>query len=514
MHKGFKLRLSTGETVEIRSRLGSGGYGAVYRGQIVGKKGPGGVVAVKTLPPWAAAGDDERASLTNEIERMRDIDHPNVVHLLDWIENTEHEGPILVTEFVAQGDLRKDLNRRRQVRDLFPVDVGLRMCSEIASGLHYLNVIQGLVHRDIKPENLLLAGEGVKIADLGIAKVRDDATRRHTFKHAGSVEYEAPERREPGADLGGVDLYAAGLVFHEILTLAHPLRSAVKDADDSLAWIRAHREATRPALGEIRKDVPAAIARMLDAMISCDPSERPEWAQVLTALRSHAGPGGGSGTGPGRFDHLVSLARDARDRDQRAADADARAHADAVAFRDPLVAQVRARVQGWVAEFNASAPDDLRILASPPSDAASDGLLSCELPSRQRMTCTVFAAIYPPLRVSDDAGVFDVRVAATIAIEGRDQPSLTLAVLEATSGGRDGPVLAGLAQKSMVVESLDGWSEKSLLARRDSQIRAAASGAIAPRDPGRVLPVVHRDIDALFGAFLERVFRPPSDPLR
>ncbi|HYH97750.1 serine/threonine-protein kinase [Hyalangium sp.] len=190
--------------LSLKQRLGSGGMGTVYEAE--GSLGP---CAVKVLSAMVAAEPAVRVRFRREAEALRKIQHPAVVRVLAegeergfcWYAMERVEGPDLRTK-LAEGPLSA------------PEVEGLaRRVLSALSAVH----AHGFVHRDVKPSNLLLAKDGAKLCDFGIARLDGATTLTASAALIGSLRYMAPEQQRLGRADARSDLYALGLVLYEAL---------------------------------------------------------------------------------------------------------------------------------------------------------------------------------------------------------------------------------------------------------------------------------------------------------
>jgi len=145
-------------------------------------------VAIKILSKRKMQEEDI-AGMQNEISILSQIDHPNVVKLVDTYEDKGHY--CLVMEIMQGGELFEEIMKNEKLEEK---DVHGLMIPVFDAVFHCH--AQGIVHRDIKPENLLLSDKNlsealVKIADFGLARsvsIDDLATTT-----AGTPGYVAPE---------------------------------------------------------------------------------------------------------------------------------------------------------------------------------------------------------------------------------------------------------------------------------------------------------------------------------
>src|SRR5690606_34223477 len=138
-----------------------------------------------------------------------------------------------VTPYVEGGTLRDRLARD----GVLPLADALRVLREVASALAYAHA-RGVVHRDVKPENVLIDDGGTLLGDFGIARAIERATSIDgphtpsalTAAGFGTPAYMAPEQGAPGtlAD-HRVDLYALGVIAHEMLCGRPPLAGGVAE---------------------------------------------------------------------------------------------------------------------------------------------------------------------------------------------------------------------------------------------------------------------------------------------
>src|SRR5207253_1704037 len=130
----------------------------------------------------------------------------------------------LSMELLEGNSLREFLRKHRKERRLVDVRLVVALIRQVLSALEYAH--RTVIHRDIKPENImLLSSERVKVLDFGLAKavheefLRSGAVKTEQHKNVvGTLAYAAPEQRLKRAVDLRADLYAVGLVLHELLT--------------------------------------------------------------------------------------------------------------------------------------------------------------------------------------------------------------------------------------------------------------------------------------------------------
>jgi serine/threonine protein kinase len=255
--------------------LGAGGMGEVYlcEHQVMRRR-----VAVKVLP---SRPDDPTAleRFRREARAVAQLHHPNIVGGHD----IDRDGKVhfLVMEYI-DGSTFHAIVRNRGPMD--PVRAA-HYVRQAALGLQHAHEA-GLVHRDIKPSNLLLDRSGtVKILDLGLARFfhdqSDDLSRYHAESPVGTVEYMAPEQALDShqADIRA-DIYSLGATFYFLLAGHGPFRARA-----SLARLVSSRAEPPRPIREVRPDVPAGLAAVLERMMAREPAARyPTPAELVTAL--------------------------------------------------------------------------------------------------------------------------------------------------------------------------------------------------------------------------------------
>jgi len=200
----------------IVNLLGRGGMGEVYRANdlLLGQ-----TVALKFLPP--AASEEALNAFRNEVRTARQVSHPNVCRVYDI---GEAEGLTYLTmEYVDGEDLRSLLRRIGKLPHDKALEVARKTCAGLAAAHD-----KGVIHRDLKPSNIMLDGEGqVRIADFGLAgfagQLRDVLS--------GTPAYMAPEQKAGKEATARSDIYALGLVLHEVFTGKRPSKDSKPELD-------------------------------------------------------------------------------------------------------------------------------------------------------------------------------------------------------------------------------------------------------------------------------------------
>jgi Protein kinase domain len=259
---------------EIVAPLGAGGMGAVYRGRDTRLERD---VAVKVLPPHLIDSSDALVRFEREARAVAALSHPNILALHD----VGRDGSVTyaVTELL-EGETLRDAIGGGPMAPRRALDV----LAQVARGLGAAHE-RGIVHRDIKPENLFLTSDGrVKILDFGIAThVDSNATTELSTPQLtqpgtviGTPTYMAPEQLGTAPATARSDLFAFGLVAHELLTGAHPFRR--NTVNEMIAAIL--RDEPAP-LGRVAASLPPGVARLLARCLAKAPFDRPESARDL-----------------------------------------------------------------------------------------------------------------------------------------------------------------------------------------------------------------------------------------
>src|SRR5947209_19378200 len=146
---------------EIRSQLGKGGMGEVYRAH---DSKLGRDIAIKILPADVAVDQQRMRRFVQEAKAAAALNHPNIAHVY---EIGEAEGvPFIAMEYVEGKTLREKIHRERtELRKL------LKYLQQVADGLAKAHTA-GIVHRDLKPDNVMITRDNyAKILDFGLAKL-------------------------------------------------------------------------------------------------------------------------------------------------------------------------------------------------------------------------------------------------------------------------------------------------------------------------------------------------------
>ncbi|MER6994783.1 serine/threonine-protein kinase [Streptomyces sp. NPDC000410] len=253
----------------LLGRLGAGGMGRVYLARSEG----GRTVAVKVVHPHFALDEQFRARFRREVEAARRVGGAWTAPVLD--ADPDAPVPWVATGYVAGPSLTQTVTDHGPLPEHTVRTLGAGLAEALAA-VHAL----GLVHRDVKPSNVLLALEGPRLIDFGIARAVDGtASLTTTGVSVGSPGYMAPEQILGQAGVGGAaDVFSLGAVLAYAATGAAPFPG---DSSASLLYKVVHEE---PELGALQGELRAVVADCL----AKDPAARPAPAEVAARLA----PGG------------------------------------------------------------------------------------------------------------------------------------------------------------------------------------------------------------------------------
>jgi serine/threonine protein kinase/tetratricopeptide (TPR) repeat protein len=207
---------------DVIRRLGAGGMAEVYLARSRGAEGVHKLVVVKRILPAHDQSARMRQMFVDEARLSMRLNHPNIVQVFDFQETAE--GFLLCMEYVEGLDLGRLMASAKQRGMRLPPWVGAFIVMEAARGLHCAHERKGedgspldIVHRDVSPQNILLSYDGgVKVADFGIATAKILSEESGILK--GKFAYMSPEQARGEFVDRRTDIYALGIVLHEILT--------------------------------------------------------------------------------------------------------------------------------------------------------------------------------------------------------------------------------------------------------------------------------------------------------
>lgn len=244
----------------LERMLGFGGMGQVWLGREV-ETGNRFAIKVPTDPDYIKF-------LRREAVMQAAIDHPNVVALVEV--DLTNEPPFAVMEYVESKSLRQLLHEEGRLAS----ERAISLLHQCLNGLEAAHA-KGILHRDLKPENLLItADDKLKITDFGLGRVQEELARSLILQGSllstagnsivGTYDYMAPEQRNGAATDPRADIYAIGVILHEMLTGKRPtgnLRGIMEREGVSKELIEAIAACLEPEEYRL-KDVAALIRRL------------------------------------------------------------------------------------------------------------------------------------------------------------------------------------------------------------------------------------------------------------
>ncbi|MEP6605414.1 MAG: serine/threonine-protein kinase, partial [Nitrosospira sp.] len=264
------------DTYDVIDLIGQGAFGAVYMAK---HRSSGAIYALKTLQTDLVSDAVEQRALFNEGRLAVNINHPNVVRVLYFHDGIRYPDlpPYMLMEYVAGGTLQKLIQSRRP-KNFFSLAELTAIFKQLAAGMNAIN--QRLVHRDIKSDNILVEQNLFKIADFGLSKIADAATRNETFKGTGAVQYYAPEAWRLEKNTLTMDMYSMGIVFYEIATLNFPYTFPANGQ-----WREVHFYQTPFDPLKFNPSLDAGIVQMILKMMSKSATERYQsWDEINQRL--------------------------------------------------------------------------------------------------------------------------------------------------------------------------------------------------------------------------------------
>jgi len=260
-HQGMML----GNRYTLTEPIASGGMGDVWKAgdSILGRE-----VAVKVMRPNASSDPTFADRFRDEARHTASLSHPNIATVYDYGE--DGGDAYLVMELVEGQPLSQIISQGPMASERVRAILGQAALALAAAH------VAGVVHRDVKPANILITPEGrVKLTDFGIARATDGAGHTRTGEVLGTPHYLAPEQAVGRSATGASDIYALGVVGHEMLTGRRPF-----DSGSAVATALSQVNDPVPPLPD---SVPPDLRRIIESCMAKDPGARPTSAAQLAA---------------------------------------------------------------------------------------------------------------------------------------------------------------------------------------------------------------------------------------
>ncbi|MET8747125.1 serine/threonine-protein kinase [Streptomyces sp. NPDC004728] len=254
----------------LHARLGAGGMGVVYLAHTPG----GRPIALKAVRDEFAADPEFRRRFADEVTSARSIHGLFTAQVVD--SGVDAPTPWLATAYVPGPSLQQVVKRHGPL----PARTVLLLVAGIAEALQAIHRA-GVVHRDLKPANVLIAEDGPRVIDFGIARAADATGLTGTGLRIGTAAYMAPEQATGLTVTPATDVFALGALAAYVAGGVLPFGGG----PESAALYRVVHE--EPDLSRVPPDLRGLLGRCL----AKHPGDRPAPDELIDAVRAHPAVG-------------------------------------------------------------------------------------------------------------------------------------------------------------------------------------------------------------------------------
>ncbi len=274
-HGPLRVGHAFGPRYHIIKLLGAGGMGSVYQAWDSELNVAIALKVIRTDRRQGQSSPEEERRFKNELLIARQVTHKHVVRIHDL---GEIDGIKYITMPYVRGDNLRTLLRREGT---LPIARALRLALQMAEGLEAAHEA-GVIHRDLKPANIMVTGsregEHALIMDFGISSSGDVTSGAGIV---GTLEYMSPEQGTGQAVDARSDMYAFGLLLHEMLLGTR--RDSARSGPERVAAMRQRFEQGMPRLRAVDESMPPPLEAVVARCLEHDPSARYQATRELTA---------------------------------------------------------------------------------------------------------------------------------------------------------------------------------------------------------------------------------------
>lgn len=261
----------------ILDHLVDGGMAKICRARYLGEQANK-MVAVKMVQPQFSNDEAFVRMFQDELNITFGMLHPNIMQVYDYGKT---QGQLYTAmEYIHGANLKQYLDRLKERKVVFPVEISCYIISQVCLGLHYAHTFTdkltgkpyNIVHRDISPHNIMLTYDGaIKVIDFGIAKANTNSEQTQAGTIKGKLSYLAPEYLD-GLELDArYDEFAVGITLWELLC-----SRKLFQANNDLAVLKQIQACKIVPPSQINPSVPKELDAIVLKALSKDRSQRYE----------------------------------------------------------------------------------------------------------------------------------------------------------------------------------------------------------------------------------------------
>lgn len=256
-------------------RVAVGGMAEVFKAKSFSERGFEKLLVIKRILQHLSGNEDFVEMFIDEAKISVELTHPNVVQIYDF--GKIRENYFIAMECVEGKDVKGILRKLAERRKVMPPEYAAYIAHEMCKGLDFAHKKTnlkgeplGIVHRDISPSNILVSYHGdVKVADFGIAKAQISLYNTKDGVLKGKFEYMSPEQASGGKVTFKSDIFATGIILHEMLTGRRLFKT-----DSEIKTLERVKAADVPLPSSINPSVPAKLEEIAMRALSRDPDHR------------------------------------------------------------------------------------------------------------------------------------------------------------------------------------------------------------------------------------------------
>ncbi len=251
---------------ELKSLLGEGGMGTVYRGYHAALKRE---VAIKVLLPQIISQPGALERFVREAQTAASLEHPHIVPIYDY--GTQNGLSYVVMRLLTGGSLADRMAYRVEHNGALPTLAEVaQITRELADALDYAHQ-RNVIHRDIKPNNVMFNENGMSfLVDFGLARLSEASvglTTQNTL--LGTPMYMAPEQWQSAKVGPAADQYALGVIVYALLTGQTPFSGGTP-----FQLMHEHLYTPPPPILNLRADLPKTVQDVLAKVLEKNPADR------------------------------------------------------------------------------------------------------------------------------------------------------------------------------------------------------------------------------------------------